>query len=92
MASLRGFPDLELHGQHRHPRPGNRVDVLHPLDFGQHLLGGQRDQMFHFRARRAGKGDEDVGKGHIDLGLFLTRRDQHREQAQQQPYQGQQRA
>jgi hypothetical protein len=35
--------------------------------------------------RGAGKGDEDVGEGHIDLRLLFPRRHQHREQAEEQP-------
>jgi hypothetical protein len=35
--------------------------------------------------------DQHIGHGHVDLRLFLARRDQHGKQAEQQGHQGQQR-
>ena len=56
------------------------------LDAGnprQHLLGRPGDQVFDVFGRRAGEGDEDVGHRHVDLRLFLARRDQGGEEAEQ---------
>ncbi len=64
--------------------------MLDALDLRQHLLGGAGHQVFDLGRRGPGEGDEDIGEGDVDLGLFLPRRHQHREHPQQQPDQGQQ--
>ena len=51
-----------------------------PAICAEHLLGRPRHHVLHVRARRAGEGDQHVGHGHVDLRLFLARRDQHGEQ------------
>ncbi len=80
----RVFADHVLHGDHRHARTRYRVDVLDAGDARQHLLGRSRHQVFDILDGRAREGDEDVGHRHVDLRLFLARRDQRGEDAQQQ--------
>jgi hypothetical protein len=82
---------FELHGKHRQARLRHRKDMFHALYLGKHLLGGRADQMLHFLRRGAGKRDKYIGESDIDLRLFLPRRHQYREQAEQQTHQRQQR-
>ena len=63
---------------------------MHHVDLVEHLLGRRRDQALDLARRGAGKRDEHVGERDVDLGFFFAGGDQHREQAQQQPDQGQQ--
>ena len=83
--------DLELHRQHGQPRPRHRIGVLDTGDLRQHLFGRPRHHVLHIGAARSRKSDQHVGHGHVDLRLFLPRRDQHGEQAQQQCHDRQQR-
>ena len=46
------------------------------FDWGSHYI----DQLLDLARAGAGEGNEDVGEGDVDLGLFLARRHQHREQ------------
>jgi hypothetical protein len=83
--------DLVLDRQHRQPRPRDRHHVLDAGDLGQHLLGRAGDHLFDIADAGPGKGDQHVGHGHVDLRLFLARRHEHCEEAEQQGDQGQQR-
>ncbi len=78
------FADLVLHGDHRHAGARHRIDVLDAGDARQHLLGRPGDKVLDVLDRRPREGDEDVGHGHVDLRLFLARRDQRGEDAEQQ--------
>jgi hypothetical protein len=75
--------NLELHGKHAHAGPRYGVDVLDPVDLREHLFHGQRDEILHFGRACAGKSDEHVGEGDIDLRLFLARRHDDCEHAEQ---------
>ena len=85
-----GYAHLELHGQHGHARSSDRVGVLDAGDLPQHLLGRSGDHVLHINAAGSRKGNHHVGHGHVDLRLFFSRRDQHRECTQQQGHQRQQ--
>ena len=73
----------KLHSQHCQTRPGHRIDMFHPFDFRQHLLGGTAHQSLHFPGGRTRKRDEHIGERHIDLRLFFAGRDQYRKQTHQ---------
>ena len=62
-----------------------------PAIWLEHLLGRARHHVLHVGAAGAGEGDQHVGHRHVDLRLFLARRDQHGEDAEQQRDQRQQR-
>jgi hypothetical protein len=81
---------LELHGDDRHAWPRHRHHVLDAGDLRQHLLGRCGHHLLDITHRRPGKRDQHIGHGHVDLRLFLARRHQHREDAQQQRHQRQQ--
>ncbi|CAM5635855.1 hypothetical protein RLIN73S_01905 [Rhodanobacter lindaniclasticus] len=83
--------DPELHRHHRHAGPAHRIDVLDALDPGQLLLQRKRHQVLHVAHVGAGERHHHVGHGHVDLRLFLARRDHHRDQAKQQRRDGQDR-
>ena len=83
--------DLELHGQDRNARPRDRHHVLDPRDPGQHLFCRRGHHLLDLAHRGPREGDHHVGHGDVDLRLFLARRDHHREDAQQQGNQCQQR-
>ena len=83
--------DRELHGDDRHARPRYREDVLEPRQAREHLLARACHQILDVLRRRPRERDEDAGHGHVDLRLFLARRDQGGENAHQQGDQGQQR-
>ena len=76
--------DLELHRQHRHAGTADRVGVLDAGDLREHLLGRPRDHVLHVGAAGPGEGDQHIGHRDVDLRLFLARCHQHREQAEQQ--------
>ena len=83
----RGLPrhaDLELHRDHRHAGPAHRVDVLDAFELGQLLLQRIGHQVLDVVHVGAGERHHHVGHGHVDLRLFLARRDHHRDQAEQQ--------
>jgi hypothetical protein len=82
--------DFELHGDHRHSRSRHRVHMLDTRHSRQDLFGGRGHQILDVLHRRAGKGDEHVGHGDVDLRLFLARRDQGGKNAHQQRDQRQQ--
>src|SRR6266581_457932 len=69
----------------------HRVHVLDARDARQDLLGRPGHEGLDVPGRGAGKGNEDIGHGHVDLRLLLARRDQRRKDAQQQGDQCQQR-
>ena len=75
---------LVLHGNHRHARTRNGIDVLDAGDARQHLFRRPRHQCLDIPGRGAGEGDEDIGHGDVDLRLFLARRDQGCANAEQQ--------
>ena len=83
--------DFELHRQDRHARAADRIGVLDLLDLGQLLLQREGHHLLDLARVGAGEGHDDVGHGHVDLRLFLARGDGHRDQAQQQADQGQDR-
>ena len=65
--------------------------MLDADNFGQHLFRRRAHHLFDLGGGRAGKRNEHVGEGDIDLWLFLARRNQHREYPEQQRDQNQQR-
>ena len=83
--------DLELHREHRHAGPRERHHVLDAGDLRQHLLGRRRHHLLDVAHRGARERDQHVGHRHVDLRLFLARRHQHRERAEQQREQREQR-
>ncbi len=78
------FADLELHGQDGHAGARYGVNVVDAREARQHLFGRACDQRFDIPGGCAGKGHQHIGHGDINLGFFLARGDQHREDAQQQ--------
>ena len=82
---------LVLHGEHRHAGARHGVDVLDAGNLRQHLLGRRRHQALHVLGGSAGEGDEHIRHGDVDLRLFLARRHQHGEQAEQEGDQREQR-
>ena len=77
------FTHLEAHDGHAEPRPRGRVDVLDAGDFPDQLFHRRGDALLHFLRGRAGHLHEDVHHGNDDLRLFLARRLEHGERAQQ---------
>ena len=77
--------------QHRHARTADRIDVLDALDLRELLFQRRADQLLDLARRRARIRHEDVRHGHVDLRFFLARRHQHRDQAQQQAHERDQR-
>jgi hypothetical protein len=57
--------------------------VLDPVDLREHLFHRQGDEVFDFDRTRAGKADEHVCEGHVDLRLLLAWCHYHREHAEQ---------
>ena len=82
---------LELNSNHREASLRHRHHVLNARDLGQHLLGRHRDHLFHIFGRRARKGNDDVGHGHIDLRLFFPGGDEHREESGKDRHKSEQR-
>jgi hypothetical protein len=76
--------DLELRGHDRESRLRDREHVLEAVDLADYLLGRGRNQRLHVFRRGAGKRDQHVRHGDVDLRLLLARRHQNRESAQQQ--------
>ena len=83
--------NLEFHGDDRHARPADRVDVLDVLDLGQLLFEGERDEILDVVDVGSRERHEHVRHRHVDLRLLLAWRDQHGEQAEQQRQQRQDR-
>ena len=81
---------LELHGDHGQARARHRADMLGACHLGQHLLGRRGHPLLDIGHAGTREGNQHIGHGDVDLGLFLTRGDQHGEQAQQQRHQSQQ--
>ena len=75
--------DLELHGNDRHARLRNRIDMIHPGDLRQHLLGRCGHGLRHISGGGARIGNQHIRHGYIDLRLFLARRHQHCKRTQQ---------
>ena len=67
---------LILDGEDGDAGSADRVDVLDAIDLGQFLLKRISDQVFDVVHIRTGERHDHVGHGHIDLWLFLARRDQ----------------
>ena len=83
--------DQEARGDHDAVVFGLAVDVLHAidaLDDGLERLGNQLDRI---RAAQSVRVDADVDHGNADLGLFLARNDDHRDHADDQRRQQEQR-
>ena len=76
--------DLELRRHDGQARLRDREDVLEPMDLTDHLLGRDRDQRLHILRRCAGKRDQHVGHGDVDLRLLLARRHHDGERAGEQ--------
>ena len=74
--------DLKRHRQHRLSGLADGENIVHALDFGQHLLGGRGDQLFDFTRAGTGVANKYVGEGDINLRLFFLRRHHHRKEAQ----------
>ena len=85
-----GHANLELHGQQGQTGARHRVGVLNAGNLAQRLLGGPGHHVLHILAAGPRKGNQHIGHGHIDLGLFFTRGHQHGKQAHQQGHQRQQ--
>ena len=83
--------DLELHGDDGHAGARHRIDVLDAMHARQHLFGRAGDEILDILGRGPGEGDHHVGHRHVDLWLFLTRGDEHGENAEQEGDQRQQR-
>ncbi len=81
--------NLVLDRNHRQSRPADRVDVLDFFHFRQRLLQRPGNQILDILDAGTRKGHEHMRHGHIDLRFFLAWRDQYRDQAEQQPGDGQ---
>jgi hypothetical protein len=80
----RVLADLVLDRQHRHAGTRNRVHVIDAGDPCEHLFRRRRHEVLDVLRRGTWERDEDVRHRHVDLRLFLARRDEHGEHAQQQ--------
>ena len=83
--------DFVLHRHHRHTGARHGHDVLDAGDLPEHLLGRCRHHALDILSRCAGKRNQYVRHGDVDLRFFFARRDQHGENPQQQRDQRQQR-
>ena len=83
--------DFVLHRHHGHTGARHGHDVLDAGDLPEHLLGRCRHHALDILSRCAGKRNQYVRHGDVDLRFFFARRDQHGENPQQQRDQRQQR-
>ena len=78
--------DFVLHRHDRHARAADRVHVLDALDLRELLFQRHGHELLDVARAGAIERHDDVGHGHVDLRLLLARRDRHREQAEQQTH------
>ena len=74
---------LVLHRHDGEARPGDRHHVLDAGDLRQHLFRWRSHHLLHVPRRCAGKWNQHVRHRHVDLRLFLARRHEDREDAQE---------
>ena len=76
--------DVEAHGDHGEAFARHGIDVLDAGKLRHQPLQRLGNEVGDLAGRSAGIGDEDVDHGHGNLRVFLARRDQHAEQADQE--------
>ncbi len=76
--------DQETHDDEPARRVRDRVDVLDVFDLVEQFFQRCHDPVFDLFGSCAGEPDHDVDHRDLDLGFLLRRRHDHREEAEQQ--------